>query len=195
MRRVLVVYESEYGQSAKVAERAGELARSRGHDARVVHVDEADDDVTSEAWDAYVVVSPVYNTRHPANVTRFVRASIAALSSRPSAFLSVSASAASLREAVRSEADVIAWRYVRTFGWATPHVGAVGGALAYPRYGFFVGLAMRAIAWKNGLSTDVSRVHELTDWSAVDRVVLGALYAAESSERTTPASSERSIQG
>lgn len=194
MGRVLVVYESEYGQSAKVAEHAGAVARSRGHDARVVHVDDADE-AARRPWDAIVVVAPIYNTRHPANVTRFVRGAIDALSARPSAFLSVSGSAASRREVVRTEAELIAWRYVRDLGWATLHVGAVGGALAYPRYGFFVGLAMRAIARKNGLPTDVSRVHELTDWTAVDRVVVAALYAAESSARTTPASSERSIQG
>jgi hypothetical protein len=44
-------------------------------------------------------------------------------------------------------------------------------ALAYPRYGTILRWIMKRIALREGTPTDTSRVHELTDWRALEKVV------------------------
>ena len=51
--------------------------------------------------------------------------------------------------------------------WTPWRVSCVAGRLAYTRYSFITRWFMRRIAGKEGASTDTSRDHELTDWTAL----------------------------
>jgi menaquinone-dependent protoporphyrinogen oxidase len=181
MAAVLVVFESKYGQSSKIAEHIGEAARDRGHAARVVHVEDlGNTDVTQ--YDAVAVVAAVYMSKHPRSVTAFVRAHARDLAAcRRSAFFSVSNSAASRDPVVQKQARSLAEALPARLGWR-PHVVALtGGAIAYPRYGFLTRFIMRRIARSNGGPTDLSRVHELTDWAKLDDDVAALVGPLETS--------------
>jgi menaquinone-dependent protoporphyrinogen oxidase len=167
MAKVLVVFESDYGQTAKIAEHIGALARRWGHEASVLRVASAGE-VALEACDAVVVCAPVYFGKHPRGTARFVAARADMLATRPCAFVSVSGSAASPSSASRQEAERIAQAFVREERFDPRAVITAGGALAYPRYGFFLRAMMKWIAKRKGDPTDTSRVHERTDWPALD---------------------------
>lgn len=167
MGRVLVVFESKYGQSAKIAEHVADLARRRGHECQVVHLSSAGD-VDIPAHEAVFVVVPVYFAKHSKDVARFLRAHADALTHIPCAFVAVSNSAGSREGTVRDAARDAAKAFVESTGVVPTAVVTAGGALAYPRYGFFTRLVMKSIARKKGEPLDTTRVHELTDWAALD---------------------------
>jgi menaquinone-dependent protoporphyrinogen oxidase len=170
MASIAVVFESKYGQSAKIAEHVAGIARRRGHDVKVVHASLAVK-MDLEERDAFVVVGPVYFGKQVRALDAFVRARADLLSKRPSAFLSVSGSAGSRDPRIRAEAARIALEFARQTGAHFRMIEPVGGALAYPRYNFLVRWMLKRIAEKRGEPTDTTRTHETTDWTALDRAM------------------------
>lgn len=170
MPRVLVVFSSKYGQASKIAEHVGQEHRRRGHLTRVLHVDVAGGlDLTT--FDAFVLVAPVYFGKHPRAIRQFVRRWGAILGRHPSAFVSVSNSAASADPAARANAMRIAEAFVNELPWVPRLTITAGGALAYPRYNWALRFVMKRIARAAGAPTDTSRTHELTDWGRLDEDV------------------------
>lgn len=167
MASVLVVFESKYGQTSKIAERIGQEHRRRGHAARVLHVDVASR-LDLGSFDALVVVAPVYFAHHPRSIARFERYAAEALANRPSMFVSVSNSAGNADPAARANALRIAKAFVSELPWAPAVTITVAGAIAYPRYNWLLRLVMKQIALSTGAPTDTSHSHELTDWAALD---------------------------
>jgi menaquinone-dependent protoporphyrinogen oxidase len=88
----------------------------------------------------------------------------------PSAFFSVSLSAASKNRHEVDEALRIAHAFPAAHGWTPRFVLSVAGRLAYREYNFLIRFVIKRIAKKEGGPTDTSRDHELTDWDAVDRL-------------------------
>ena len=179
MASLLIVFESKYGQCSKIAEHIGETARARGHAVRVRHVGDLRG-VTVPQHDAVAVVAPVYVGRHPRSVLAFVRAHAKELDATlRSAFVSVSNSAASGDPLALRKARELAEACPALVGWRPDVVAIAGGAIAYPRYGFITRFMMKRIARANGGPTDVSRVHELTDWTQVDQDIASLLEPLE----------------
>jgi menaquinone-dependent protoporphyrinogen oxidase len=169
MSRILVIYESLYGQTEKIAEYVSDVARYRGHTTSVVTADRASQ-LPIANHDAAAIFAPVYYSRHPRTIETYVRRNADLLAQRPCMFVSVSGSAASAEQTIRQEADRIAHAFVERTGIRPQIVATVAGAMSYPRYGFFLRNVLRFISWRAGAPTDTSRVHELTDWSVVDDV-------------------------
>ena len=170
MANVIVVFESKYGQTEKIAEHVADLARRRGHDVLVTPASRAETADLSR-YDAIVVAGPVYLGRHHPAIEAFVRSRADVLSQKPSAFLSVSGSAAAQNEEGRANALRIARLLVDQAGARVAVLATVGGAMAYPKYGFFLRWFMKRIARREGGPTDTSRTHEMTDWAALDRTM------------------------
>jgi menaquinone-dependent protoporphyrinogen oxidase len=178
MATLKIIYESQYGQTQKIAEHMAELVRDRGHDAEARAV--ADFDVRSlGSADAFVVLAPIYLGKHPRATRDFVAAHGDRLNAKPSLFVSVSGGAGSSREKDREEARQHAVEFLATTTFRPNLVRTIGGAIAYPRYDFFTRLLMKMISKREGRSTDTSRIHELTDWAAVERMTLDLLAFVE----------------
>lgn len=93
-REVLVVFESRYGQSRRIAERVAALAEERGYQARRRDaVGTLSLSSILDSSDFVVVVAPVYDRKHARNITELVRAHRDALNERPLALISVSLAA------------------------------------------------------------------------------------------------------
>ncbi len=178
MASVLVVFESKYGQTEKIAAHIADAAQRRGHATKLLRASEARF-VDMHGEDAVFVVAPVYFARYPRAIEAFVRAQADLLSSKPSGFVSVGNGAASSSAEERRRALRVARKVLAETGFKARSVTAVGGALAYPRYGMVLRLVMKAIAKREGEPTDVKRVHELTDWAVVDYATNGVLDALE----------------
>lgn len=168
MTTLTIVFDTKYGQTQKIAEYAAELARDRGHTVQLVRPS-AEDPATF--GNALIVLSPVFAGKHMESIRRFAQSHHALLTARPSAFFSVSGSAASKFPAERARSMGLAEAFVASTSWRPRFIATLGGAIAYPRYNFFLRFMMKRITKKQGGPTDTSRTHELTDWVAVERAV------------------------
>ncbi len=175
MATVCIVFESKYGQTEKIAEHIGDRAAERGHSVKLVRASVVDHELTE--YDAFVVAAPVYYNRHHEDVDAFVRRQARVLSLRPTMFVSVSGSAGGDDPEERAGAERLARDFAAKAGLRAHTIAIAGGAMAYPRYGFFMRLALQAMSRLRGGPTDTSRVHEATDWDALDAVTARFLDA------------------
>jgi menaquinone-dependent protoporphyrinogen oxidase len=166
-----VFFASSEGQTALIAIRIAAVLHEHGVDAEAIDVStpEAETVDWSRVRGALVGAS-IHAGRHQKTAARFVHAHAGNLNDVPSAFFSVSLSAASKNPAEVAEAERIARAFPAAHGWKPSRVLSVGGRLAYREYNFLIRFVMKRIAQKEGGPTDTSRDHELTDWDEVDRL-------------------------
>ena len=167
--QILVFFGTNYGQTAKIARYIAERLASHGCSARLVNGDAPPPDVSIADFDGVIIGGSIIRGRHQECVRRFVRLHRDALNAMPSAFFSVSGSAASRNEAGKQEARECIDRFLRETAWRPGVVESVAGAMAFTKYNPFVRWMLKQISKRNGGPTDTSRDHELTDWSQVER--------------------------
>jgi menaquinone-dependent protoporphyrinogen oxidase len=173
MPRLLILYGTTDGHTAKIANfLAGEF-RSFGASVDVREARTADPDPAEYA--AVIVAASVHGGRYQRAVVRWARTHAAALRGKPGAFLSVCLGVLQPDFEVQRSLGAIINRFELETGWKAPHVKLVAGALPYTRYGWLRRMLMRRIVRKAGGSTDTSRDHEYTDWADL-REFAEALY-------------------
>jgi menaquinone-dependent protoporphyrinogen oxidase len=107
----------------------------------------------------------------------------------PSAFVSVSLTAAEDDDELRAETRRMIDEFVEDTGW-TPDVQlAAAGAFQFSKYNPFERLIMRLIARQHDVAIDPHEDRELTDWNAVDS------FAREFLTRARRGVQERSAGG
>lgn len=167
MATIVIAFESTYGQTHKIAEHVADRARRQGHSTRLVRASIATHAILDDA-DAFVVVAPVYFGKHPRAIRRLLRNYAGTLAARPMAFISVSNSAARTGTEAYTQAERLANSAMAMQGLKPAAVACAAGALAYPRYGFFLRQMMRMIAKSTGGPVDTTQIHELTSWERLD---------------------------
>jgi len=169
--RILVIYATSYGQTAKIAHHVEELLTAAGCEVTLVNAETTPPDLLSQDFAAVVVGGSVLFGRHQRVLDRFVRANRDYLNAVRSAFFSVSGSAAATNAVSQEKARRQMTDFLRATGWS-PAIGrTVAGAVAYTKYNPLLRFVMKRISAKEGLSTDTSRDHEATDWKAVAQFV------------------------
>jgi menaquinone-dependent protoporphyrinogen oxidase len=167
-RRILVLYGTSYGQTAKIAERIASHLAASGDDVRLTDIAELPRGTAPSDFDGVVIGASVLGGKHQRAVRDFARRHHVMLNAMPSAFFSVTASAAG-GEAMREDVYRLLSEFRRETGWYPVLSEGVAGALAYTRYNPIIRWMMKRIAAKAGGPTDTTRDHELTDWAQVDR--------------------------
>lgn len=76
------------------------------------------------------------------------------------------------RERFAKELQKVVDRFARRTGWEPMLVKHVAGAPLYTHYNPPLRQIMKRIAARAGASTDMSRNHEYTNWTALDRFVI-----------------------
>jgi menaquinone-dependent protoporphyrinogen oxidase len=170
MARVCIVFESRYGQTRRIAERVAELAQAGGHEALVRRAALAT--AADLRWaSAVVLLAPVYDRKHAQEVTDFARDNRELLAARPSAFFSVSLSAAFKSKWFAEHASgQLVREFLAATGLEPVAIAVVAGGFNYRAYSPGVRFGMRLAALAIRLPTDTGRAHELTDWTKVERV-------------------------
>jgi len=169
--RILILYGTKYGQTAKIASRVAALLAESGDTVTSADARELPRDVKLDAYDGVIIGASIIRGRYQPRVRDFVADHFIMLNGMPSAFLSVSGSAASPDERRREEARCCAEEFLRATHWRPEIVETVGGAMAFTRYGPLLRWLMKQISKRNGGPTDTTRDHELTDWSQVQQFV------------------------
>lgn len=167
-RRILILYGTSYGQTAKIARRIADTFTTWGEDVTRVDAAEVRARIDVPAYDGVIIAASVIRGRHQRTVRAFVRQNASALNNMPTAFLSVSGSAASPDERGRAEARRCVEKFLEQTRWRPGITEMIGGAMAYTKYGVILRWVMKQIARRNGGPTDTTRDHELTDWRQVE---------------------------
>jgi len=180
MIQIPIFYATTEGQTARIAEQLAVLFREAGYASAAIDVDSP----RIETFDwapvkAVIVGASLHLGRHQASAASFVRAHLHRFLGRPSAFFSVSLSAASVNSAEVREAQRIAREFCANAGWNPDRIVTFAGRLAYSKYGWLKRWMMQRIARKEGGPTDTSRDHELTDWTAVSALAAEIMRDAD----------------
>jgi menaquinone-dependent protoporphyrinogen oxidase len=162
MTRILILYGTTDGHTAKVARFIGEALGELGASVDVVDAAEANPD--PDGYDGVVVAGSVHAGGYQRAVVRWVRAHAYPLCGTPSAFVSVCLGVLQQDVLVTRELDAIVHAFETATGWEPERVKIVAGALLYTRYGWLKRLVMQRMAREAGGATDTSRDYEYTDW-------------------------------
>ena len=171
MSRILVIYGTTEGQTAKIASRLGDALREEGASADVANAGDAWPD--PHPYDAVIVAASIHVGGYQRAVRRWVRAHVDVLNGKPTAFVSVCLAVLQPEAEVQQELSAIVDRFLKKTGWRPSTTKHVAGALAYSQYNWLKRRAMVRIVRKAGGDTDTSRDYEYTDWADV-RAFAGA---------------------
>jgi len=184
---ILIAYATTEGQTRKIARRAAAHLATLGRSVELMSVTEAAD-LRLDHYEGAILLASVHAGRYQTAFTDFVTAQREALSALPTAFLSVSLSAASHEaEDVEGIADVVR-RFVTETGWTPGTIEHVAGAFRFSQYDFMKSWAMRWIAAKRDPDADPSGDTEYTDWDGLYRFLDGWVAAL-----SVPSASARSV--
>lgn len=167
--KVLIIYGTTEGQTKKIAETASKQIRAAEHQVDII--DSASlttlPDLTS--YDAVILAASVHQERHQDSIINLVLAQRDKLASIPSAFISVSLSAAT------TDGLAAAQQYVDRFTWVTKFqptkVLLLAGALCYSEYDYFKIQIIKHVVMKNNGTFEPTGNHEFTDWDALSKFV------------------------
>ena len=163
--RVLIVFGTTEGQTAKIAGFVADRLRAKGHDALLIDAGVEAVSPPPTEFDAVLVAASLHAGRYQPAVIGFVRQHRAAIGARTNAFLSVSLAAAGHDAEDRTGLERCVTAFVGESGWRPDRIDHVAGAFRYTEYDFFKRWAMKYIAYRKGAPTDTTRDHELTDWA------------------------------
>jgi menaquinone-dependent protoporphyrinogen oxidase len=166
-----VFYATTEGQTRRIAEHLVAIFREKGFTSRAFDVASSEADYLDWACVRAVLVgASLHAVRHQRAADAFVRDHIVDLNAHPSAFFSVSLTAASPTAAERDEAARIAAKLPAHAGWHPREIACIGGRLAYTQYGLLTRFIMKWIARRHGAPTDTSQDYEFTNWDDVARL-------------------------
>jgi len=168
MARILILYATTEGHTARIADRMTQTLRRLGHATDTKRTASDSPDLQISAYDGVIVGASIHYGKHPGFLRALVHRNRAMLTPRPTAFFSVSLSAGgpgAKPEAARRYLE----KFLRQAGWQPRQTATFAGALQYSKYGRFKRLLMIAFVGLAGGDTDTSRDYEYTDWEAVDR--------------------------
>ena len=184
MSRILILFATIDGQTARVAGRVADTLRAEGHTVitRPARAANAADD--AGMFDGVIVGGGIRYGKYAKYLAPTVERCVKPLD-RPTAFFSVCLSADGPGAKPKT-----AQGYVEEFldetGWQPSTVESFGGALLYRQYNPFIRFMMRMIVRFAGGETDTSRDYEYTDWKAVERFALAFAVRLEGVPAVAP---------
>lgn len=169
MAKILLVYGTTEGHTALIAQRMAAAMRAAGHE---VDLRDSRDMLTAmpdDGYDGVLVGGSVHAGEHQSSLREFVRHNRERLERLPSAFFSVSLSAAGSDEEARQDTQAMVDKFIRETGWRPARVEPIAGALVYSQYNFFIRQVMKLIVKQHGRTElDTARDYVFTDWNAVE---------------------------
>lgn len=163
--RVLVVFHTSEGQTAKITERVASRLRDSG---AAVEVHDAASAPGPAGFDAVVLGDSIHLGHHSRALRSYAKAHSETIGTLPCAVFQVSMTSAGEDD----EHTRLAHKYLADLlheADIDPDiVGLFAGALAYTRYGWAKRRVMQKMSESEGRPTEPSRDYELTDWEDVD---------------------------
>jgi len=166
---VLIVFGTTEGQTRKISEYTASHICDQHHFATVCNSAEVTPKLNVGEFDAVIVAASVHQECHQESVTDFVIAHRAKLEAKPTAFISVSLSAA--MEQGKADAQRYVDHFTTTTTWNPNSVLLLGGALRFGEYDYFKQQIVKHIVMgrESAATPDKVQDHEFTDWLALTR--------------------------
>ena len=181
MPRILVLYASTHGHTARIAAR---IAATLEDDGATVDLQQLHANTTQAApsdYDAVILGASIHAGHHQRALVKWAARHHTALALNPSAFFSVCLTAADdteeSREATRGYLD----DFVEKTGWTPGRTATFAGAVQYREYDVATRALMRLLMRRMHHPTDASQDYDYTDWDAVE------CWAHELAATITPA--------
>ncbi len=130
MSRILIVFGTTDGQTAKIAQAIGERLRSKGHTTTVVDAGSATPDPSEH--DATVVAASIHAGGYQRHVVRWVSKHAATLNRMPAAFVSVCLGVLQHDPKVDEDLQRMLEAFFRQTRWQPVETKIVAGALRVP---------------------------------------------------------------
>jgi menaquinone-dependent protoporphyrinogen oxidase len=165
MARILVLYGTTDGQTAKVANAVAATLETSGVAVDVIEAGTRDPE--PQEYAGILVAASVHSGGYQRAVKRWVREHAEGLRGKPTAFLSVSLGVLQKDPKVQQNVAAIVDRFLRSTNWQPTLVENVAGALRYTQYNIIKRWIMKEIARRAGGDTDTSRDYEYTNWAVV----------------------------
>ena len=169
MPKALVIYASNHGHTAKIAERIGAALERDGAAVDVRRLGHGSPAPEPAGYDAVVVGASIHAGHYQRELLEWAERHRAALATVPSAFFSVCLTAADDTDESRAATRGYIDDLVERTGWTPDRTTTFAGALQYREYEFMTRLLMRLLMRHMHHPTDASRDYDYTDWDAVDR--------------------------
>ena len=166
MSRILILYSTIDGQTARICRRIRHACLDAGHEAVLADI-ENHDAFNAAHYDSVVVGASIRYGRHRPIVARYLRWNRALLETRRCALFSVNMVA---RKPAKSAPDTNPYmkKLLAEIGWRPAHLAVFAGRLDYPSYGFLDRSVIRFIMLMTDGPTDPAGVFEFTDWEKVE---------------------------
>lgn len=198
---VAVLYGSSSSHTRAIAERVKANLQANGVPPES-HTLENLKDLDLSRCAGAALLAPVEHGKHARAVVDFVKAHRAELDRLPVAFISIALSETgnpvtpdAPGQPGKFEGDVQTAPnplFAET-GWRPIRIKSFAGAISYTRYNFFVRIAMKLLAGKEGAARNAARGYDNTDWSALDVFVQEFVWEIrEAADRPTGGSSATS---
>ena len=172
MSKVLIVYGTTYGQTAKISEAIANELKKLGKETDVFDSETIPTWVTPESYDAAIIGASVISGGYQRPLRKWVKKNSLQLAKIPSAFFSTCLGILQTEEAVKQEEiKLVKDLFFRT-NWY-PQVWTIfAGSLLYTRYNWLVRRVMRRISRKAGGETDMAHDYEYTNWDEVRKFAM-----------------------
>ena len=169
-QRILILYGTTEGQTAKICEFVAGRLEQKGFEVTLIDAARAED-ASLSGYDAALIAASLHAGGFQKSVLRLLDQNAAALSTIPNAFLSVSLSAAGDDASDWKGLEKCLEEFFSHAGWRPRHIEHVAGAFRYTKYDFFKRMLMKNIAKQRGAPVDTSRDWEMTDWDKLGAFV------------------------
>jgi menaquinone-dependent protoporphyrinogen oxidase len=169
MKKLLVIYGTTEGQTAKVIQHVEKKAIALGWEVtgyNTIEYPPAPDD-----FDMVILAGSVHMGKYQSGLEHYATQYADVLTTKPNAFISVSMAAAHLDEETKKQVDEWLDTFQHSTGWAPQRIEHVAGALKYVEYNWMKRMVMREIARSTGESTDTTQDHEYTDWNKLNEFI------------------------
>jgi menaquinone-dependent protoporphyrinogen oxidase len=176
--RVLVVYASTHGHTAKIADRIGERLREHDVSAHVREIGTPGAHLEPGEFDGVIVGASIHLHHHQQTVIDWIAEHRMTLNGCPSAFFSVSLTAADATDEARASTREMIDAVVDQTGWTPTTTAAFAGAFQFREYNLPTRVLMHLIAKRHEDHVDVHQDIDYTDWTAVGRFAEGFAEAA-----------------
>ncbi|HZR40206.1 MAG TPA: menaquinone-dependent protoporphyrinogen IX dehydrogenase [Ktedonobacteraceae bacterium] len=169
MNKIMILYGSSEGQTAKIANHIARVIRDKGYSVDAIDGISLPAHFSLEPYTAAIIGASMHAGGYQKYIQKFVMCHHEALERIPTAFFSVSLTEAYPNSEEKVQLDDLIAAFQQETGWHPRNVASFAGALAYSKYGFLKRLLMKRIAQQAGGETDTSHDYEYTDWAAVTR--------------------------
>lgn len=175
MTAVLIAFASREGQTRKICVHAARLLEAAGCTTQLIDLTLGAPDTWVAGCDAAIVAGSVHRGRMDQTLLSFLMRNGPTLAHVPTAFMSVSLSAASVDAGARAAIDEVTTQLLYDVGWHPDQVLHVAGAVDVDQLNLLERCAVHAVMQHRGVAIESQGHTELTDWAAVDRFVAALL--------------------